>query len=130
MAATEASPVEQTVTLTSLAVDELRRTITEEGNPSLGLRVYVSPGGCSGLSYGMSLEDHAEEGDQVIEQDGLRVFVDEFSANFVSGSQIDYVKGLMDAGFTVHNPNAVKSCACGSSFDTGANEDTAQKCSD
>ena len=117
------------VTLTETAVGELRKIISEEGRDDLGLRVFVSPGGCSGLSYGMSLEEQSDEGDFVVQQAGLNVFVDEFSANFVRGAQIDYVKGLMGAGFTVHNPNAKKSCACGQSFDTGANAATAQKCS-
>src|SRR5919109_139855 len=119
----------QLVTLTAQAVKELRKVIAEEGRDDLGLRVFVSPGGCSGLSYGMSLEEQSDEGDFVVRQEGLSIFVDEFSANFVKGSQIDYVKGLMGAGFTVHNPNAKKSCACGQSFDTGANAQTAQKCS-
>ena len=118
----------QLVTLTAQAVKELHKVIAEEGRDDLGLRVFVSPGGCSGLSYGMSLEEQSDEGDFVVQQEGLSIFVDEFSANFVQGSQIDYVKGLMGAGFTVHNPNAKKSCACGQSFDTGANAATAQKC--
>jgi iron-sulfur cluster assembly protein len=118
----------QLVTLTEQAVRELRKVIAEEGRDELGLRVFVSPGGCSGLSYGMSLEEQSDDGDFVVQQEGLSIFVDEFSANFVKGSQIDYVKGLMGAGFTVHNPNAKKSCACGQSFDTGANAATAQKC--
>ena len=117
------------VTLTETAIGELRKIIAEEGRDDLGLRVFVSPGGCSGLSYGMSLEEQSDEGDFVVQQAGLNVFVNEFSANFVRGAQIDYVKGLMGAGFTVHNPNAKKSCACGQSFDTGANAATAQKCS-
>ena len=117
------------VTLTDKATTELRKIIATEGRDDLGLRVFVSPGGCSGLNYGMSLEELADDGDFVVQQEGLTVFVDEFSANFVKGAQIDYMSGLMGAGFTVHNPNAKKSCACGQSFDTGANADTAQKCS-
>jgi iron-sulfur cluster assembly protein len=117
------------VQLTDKATGELRKIIAAEGRDDLGLRVFVSPGGCSGLNYGMSLEEASDEGDFVVEQEGLRIFVDEFSANFVKGAQIDYVAGLMGAGFTVHNPNAKKSCACGQSFDTGDNAATAQKCS-
>ena len=117
------------VQLTDGAASELRKIIAEEGRDDIGLRVFVSPGGCSGLSYGMSLEEKADEGDFEVSQEGLHIFVDEFSANYVKGAQIDYVKGLMGAGFTVQNPNAKKSCACGQSFDTGANATTAQKCS-
>jgi iron-sulfur cluster assembly protein len=129
MSATATDVETPLVTLTDTAVQELRKLIQEEGRDDLALRVFVSPGGCSGLSYGMSLEEQSDEGDFVVQQAGLNVFVDEFSANFVRGSQIDYVKGLMGAGFTVHNPNAKKSCACGQSFDTGADAATAQKCS-
>ncbi|CAA9243643.1 MAG: hypothetical protein AVDCRST_MAG77-1808 [uncultured Chloroflexi bacterium] len=117
------------VQLTEGAVGELRKIIAEEGRDDIGLRVFVSPGGCSGLSYGMSLEEKADDGDFQVVQEGLNVFVDEFTANYVRGAQIDFVKGLMGAGFTVQNPNAKKSCACGQSFDTGANAETAQKCS-
>ena len=117
------------VQLTDVAATQLRKIIAEEGRDDIGLRVFVSPGGCSGLSYGMSLEEKADEGDFKVEQEGLNVYVDEFSANYVRGAQIDFVNGLMGAGFTVHNPNAKKSCACGQSFDTGANAATAQKCS-
>lgn len=117
------------VNLTDKAKSELRRVISAEGRDDLALRVFVSPGGCSGLNYGMSLEEETDEGDFVVQQEGLKIVIDEFSANFVRGSQIDYVSGLMGAGFTVHNPNAKKTCACGQSFDTGANADTAQKCS-
>lgn len=117
------------VTLSDAATAQLRKIIVEEGRDDIGLRVFVSPGGCSGLSYGMSLEDEPDEGDFRVEQEGLNVYVDEFSANFIRGSEIDFVNGLMGAGFTVHNPNAKKSCACGQSFDTGSNAETAQKCS-
>ena len=129
MTATSTAVETPLVTLTDTAVSELQKIISEEGREDIGLRVFVSPGGCSGLSYGMSLEEQSDDGDFVVEQAGLNVFVDEFSANFVRGSQIDFVKGLMGAGFTVHNPNAKKSCACGQSFDTGGNAETAQKCS-
>lgn len=121
--------VRPVVTLTDTAVVELRKLIEAEDRPNVGLRAFVSPGGCSGLSYGMALEDTVDDGDEVVIVEDFRVIVDEFSANFLRGGEIDYVYGLMGAGFTVHNPNAVKSCACGQSFDTGKNAATAQKCS-
>ncbi|MBU6288936.1 MAG: HesB/IscA family protein [Chloroflexota bacterium] len=117
------------VTLSDRATDELRRLIAAEGRDDVGLRVFVSPGGCSGLSYGMSLDEETDDGDFVVAHNGMRIFVDEFSASFVKGARIDYAAGLMAAGFTVQNPNAKKSCACGQSFDTGENAATAQKCS-
>lgn len=129
MVATETRTESPLVNLTPLAVAQLRKVIAEEGREDIGLRVFVSPGGCSGLSYGMSLEEKADEGDFQVKQEGLNIFVDEFSANYIKGAQIDFVNGLMGAGFTVQNPNAKKSCACGQSFDTGANAPTAQKCS-
>ena len=118
----------QMVTLTPEAIAQLRDYMNDQGTPAAMLRVFVSPGGCSGLSYGMSLEEVAEEDDHVIEQDGLRILVDQFSAMYLDGAEIDYVNSLMGGGFTVHNPNAVATCACGHSFDTGENAGTAQGC--
>jgi len=116
------------LTLTPAAVAQLQRLLAEEANPNLALRVYVAPGGCSGMSYGMSLEDQSDDSDYLIEIEGLKVIVDEFSSTFISGSEIDYVNSLMGAGFTVRNPNAKKSCACGQSFDTGNNAASARPC--
>jgi len=117
-----------TVSLTSDALNQLRSLLAKESNPALGLRVFVSGGGCSGLQYGMAFDDNVRPGDDVIEQDGVRVLVDDFSAPYIRGSEIDYVDGLMGAGFTVHNPNAVHSCSCGHSFDTGDDAGGAKAC--
>ena len=100
----------------------------EEGNSDLALRVFVSPGGCSGLSYGMSFEDAPGDDDMIVEREGVRLVVDEVSLMYVQGSEIDYVDALMGGGFTVYNPNAVRSCACGHSFDTGGDAETARAC--
>jgi iron-sulfur cluster assembly protein len=116
------------ITLTETAANELRRLVGDQ-EKAAALRVFVSPGGCSGMSYGMAFDDEVQEGDQIIEQDGIRVCVDEMSAMYLSGSEIDYVDALMGGGFNIHNPNAVKSCACGHSFDTGNDSDTARSCS-
>jgi iron-sulfur cluster assembly protein len=115
--------------ITDLAVSELKRIVAKKENPDLGLRVFVSPGGCSGLSYGMAFEDSPGDDDVVIERDGVKLVVDEVSLMYIGGSEIDYVDALMGGGFTVYNPNAVKSCSCGHSFDTGANAETARPCS-
>ena len=115
--------------ITDLAVSELKRIVAKKENPDLALRVFVSPGGCSGLSYGMAFEESPGDDDVVIEKDGVRLVVDEVSLMYIGGSEIDYVDALMGGGFTVYNPNAVKSCSCGHSFDTGANADTARPCS-
>jgi iron-sulfur cluster assembly protein len=115
--------------ITDLAVSELKRIVAKKGNPELGLRVFVSPGGCSGLSYGMAFESEPGDDDVVIERDGVKLVVDEVSLMYIGGSEIDYVDALMGGGFTVYNPNAVKSCSCGHSFDTGVNAETAKPCS-
>jgi iron-sulfur cluster assembly protein len=116
------------ITLTPAAVNELKEILAKEERQDLGLRVFVSPGGCSGMSYGMTLEDHEEEGDLVIEQDGVRLFIDEFSINYLTGSEIDYVDSLIGGGFAVRNPNAVRTCGCGHSFDTGHEGQYARSC--
>jgi iron-sulfur cluster assembly protein len=76
----------------------------------------------------MAFEDTPGEDDYVIEQDGVRLVVDEISAIYLRGAEIDYIDSLMGGGFTVYNPNAVRTCACGHSFDTGNNADTARRC--
>jgi iron-sulfur cluster assembly protein len=117
-----------TVTLTGEAHSQLRSLLEKEANPELALRVFVSGGGCSGLQYGMAFDDTTRPGDEVVEQDGVRVLIDDMSAPHLRGSEIDYVDSLMGAGFTVHNPNAVRSCSCGHSFDTGEDAGTAKAC--
>lgn len=116
------------VTITDDAVDQLKAFLDDQGTPEFALRVFVAPGGCSGLQYGMSVEEVVEDGDTIIESHGVRLLVDEFSAMYLGGAEIDYVNSLMGGGFTVRNPNAVASCACGHSFDAGANGATAQGC--
>jgi len=106
------------VTLTDKATEMVRNLLTQQDNPDLALRVYVSGGGCSGLQYGMAFDDNVMEGDNIIETSGIRVLVDPISARYIAGSEVDYVDALMGGGFTVNNPNAVSSCGCGHSFHT------------
>ncbi len=115
------------LTLTPEARSQLK-TLLARQSPDTALRVFVSPGGCSGMSYGMTLDDQQQEGDQVIQEDGIRLVVDEMSAMYLAGAQIDYSSNLMGGGFSIQNPNAVKSCACGHSFDTGKDAETARAC--
>jgi iron-sulfur cluster assembly protein len=117
-----------TLSLTDEAVERLRSVLESQQVPDGALRVYVAPGGCSGFSYGMSLEAEAAEDDEVVEQAGVRVVVDPFSLQYLSGAQIDFIDSLMGGGFTVVNPNAVKSCACGQSFDTSFGGGAAKPC--
>jgi len=116
------------ITMTPEAVTQLRSFLDEQGTPEHALRVFVAPGGCSGLQYGMTIDETSDEGDEIIETNGVRVLVDNFSAMYLQGAEIDFVNSLMGGGFTVRNPNAAASCACGHSFDTGSNAETSQGC--
>jgi iron-sulfur cluster assembly accessory protein len=106
------------VVITAGAATEVKRFMEAEGvTPDRGgLRVSVQPGGCSGFKYGLLIEDESAEDDVVIEQDGFKVFVDPFSAQYLSGVVIDYVSTFQGSGFTFKNPNATGGCGCGSSF--------------
>jgi iron-sulfur cluster assembly accessory protein len=117
----------QLVTLTAAAAEKVRGLLEQEDDLALGLRVFVAGGGCSGLQYGMTL-DETQEGDTVVEATGLRVLIDEMSAQYLEGSEIDYVDSLMGAGFTVTNPNAVSTCGCGHSFKTASGDGQARSC--
>jgi iron-sulfur cluster assembly protein/iron-sulfur cluster insertion protein len=104
------------ITLTDSAVAKVKALLASEGEDELGLRVAVRPGGCSGFSYEMFFDADIEEEDVVIEFDGLRVVVDHQSVKRVAGAVLDYREGLMEAGFSIDNPNVTRSCGCGSSF--------------
>lgn len=121
--AVEAAPI----SMTTAASDKVRELLTQENDPSLGLRIFVAGGGCSGLQYGMTL-DEEQEGDTVISMQGFKVMVDEMSVGYIVGSEVDYVDSLMGAGFTVNNPNAVSSCGCGHSFKTASGGGDARSC--
>ena len=107
------------VNMTPAAADKVRELLAQENDPSLALRVFVAGGGCSGLQYGMTL-DEEQDGDTVIRISEFNILVDEMSVGYIDGSEIDYVDSLMGAGFTVNNPNAVSSCGCGHSFKTAS----------
>jgi iron-sulfur cluster assembly protein len=105
------------VTMTRTAAEKVQDFIQEHGVESgAGLRVAVLPGGCSGFQYGLNIEDAPESDDEVLEVDGVKVFVDPFSAQYLDGVEIDYVTSFMGQGFTFRNPNASGGCGCGSSF--------------
>ena len=115
------------VTVTATAAEKVRELLDQEGNDTLGLRVFVAGGGCSGLQYGMTL-DESQDGDEILETAGIRVLVDEMSAQYLMGSETDYVDSLMGAGFTVSNPLAVSTCGCGHSFKTASDGGDARAC--
>lgn len=107
----------EVLTVTPTAVAEVRRYIEENGAAeTAGLRVGVLPGGCSGFQYGLNIEDEAGEDDMILESNGLRLFVDPFSVQYLTGVEIDYVTTFQGSGFTFNNPNATGGCGCGSSF--------------
>jgi iron-sulfur cluster assembly protein len=117
MSETAALSREPIVTITPSAIQQVRFLMAKKGNPDLGLRIGVKGGGCSGLSYVMALEEAPTEKDHVYEVDGLRVFVDKKSAKFLEGVQLDYnMKSLLEGGWKWTNPNAARSCGCGTSF--------------
>jgi iron-sulfur cluster assembly accessory protein len=105
------------ITVTTTAVAEVQKYMAENGTSELsGLRVGVLPGGCSGFQYGLNIEDEPAEDDLVVEANGLRLFVDPFSMQYLSGVEIDYVTTFQGSGFTFNNPNSSGGCGCGSSF--------------
>jgi iron-sulfur cluster assembly accessory protein len=115
------------LSITPTAAEKVRELLEQENDPTLALRIFVAGGGCSGLQYGMTL-DEEQDGDTLIEQSGIKVLVDEMSLGYINGSQVDYVDSLMGAGFTVNNPNAVSSCGCGHSFKTAEGSGDARSC--
>jgi iron-sulfur cluster assembly accessory protein len=106
------------MTLTERAAEEVQKFIAQEQVPveTAGLRVSVLPGGCSGFKYSLNIEERPLEDDMVAEINGVRVFVDGFSAQYLTGITIDYVSSMQGSGFTFNNPNATGGCGCGSSF--------------
>lgn len=109
-----------TITLTDRAASELKTLIQENGKEGAALRVWVAGGGCSGLQYGMALDDAAPDGDDnVLEDRGVEIYVDPMSLRYMTGSVVDYVDDALGGGFKIENPNATKSCGCGSSFSAG-----------
>ena len=106
------------VVVTPVAATEVRRFMEAEGvdMAKAGLRVSVQPGGCSGFKYGLLIEDEPADDDVILAQDGFKVFVDPFSAQYLNGVTIDYVSSFQGSGFTFKNPNSTGGCGCGSSF--------------
>lgn len=115
------------VTLTELAATKIHEIMEQRGETALALRVYVQGGGCSGLSYGMGL-DAAREDDSVFEAGGVKVVIDPKSAEYLQGIEIDYKEALRGGGFSISNPNAVRTCGCGSSFRTENDSGAAEQC--
>lgn len=111
----ELSPT-QTVSLSERAAVKVTSLIAEEGDDSLMLRLSVSGGGCSGFSYGFSLDADSTADDKVFEFHGVKLVIDDMSLDLIGGSEIDYVDDLMASSFRITNPNASSTCGCGTSF--------------
>jgi iron-sulfur cluster assembly accessory protein len=104
------------IALTESAASEVKKLLEQEGRFDIALRVAVQPGGCSGLRYAMYLDDQVADSDTAAEQFGVRIVVDRMSAPYLSEAKIDFVDSLEASGFTIDNPVAQGSCACGHSF--------------
>lgn len=100
----------------------------EENADALYLRLQVKSGGCTGLTYGMGFDNEKAENDQLIEEKGISIVIDEESLPLLNGLEIDYKESLMGGGFTLNNPNATVSCGCGTSFRTATKAGTPEKC--
>jgi iron-sulfur cluster assembly accessory protein len=107
------------ISLSEKAASEIRTIMEQNGGTFEGIRVFVAGGGCSGMSYGMQIADEpATADDLVFESGGVKVIVDVASHQYLTGASIDFDDSLQGGGFKINNPNAVKSCGCGSSFAT------------
>lgn len=104
------------VTLTDTAADKVRSLLAQEGRDDLSLRIAVQPGGCSGLRYQLFFDERSLDGDEVRDFDGVAVVVDRMSTPYLQGATIDFVDSIEKQGFTIDNPVATGSCACGDSF--------------
>jgi iron-sulfur cluster insertion protein len=104
------------ITITDSATVKLKDILAEENNPDLKLRIFVQGGGCSGMSYGFTLDEVANEDDFTLDESGVQVLVDSMSMQYLTGASIDYKEDLMGATFSISNPNAQTTCGCGSSF--------------
>ena len=115
----QGAEIKPIVQLTPKASVELKAYLEQQGKPSAALRIFVTAGGCSGLSYGMVVDEKFSDDDFVVDVGGAKVVVDRSSAPFIAGSVVDYrSEKLMGGGFVVNNPNAVSTCGCGESFKT------------
>ena len=114
------------LTVTGLAAEKAQDLLETRGYKDGLLRVFVVGGGCSGFQYGMSLAEAPDETDEVVTKNGVRFVIDRESLPLISGARLDYIDDVMKQGFSVSNPNASKTCACGTSFDTKAGTGAAQ----
>jgi len=108
--------MQNNMVLSDSAANKIRELVLEEQNPDLKLRVYIIGGGCSGFQYGFAFEEETEDGDFIIDNDGVSMMVDPMSFPYLMGSVVDYKEDLQGSRFVIENPNAKTTCGCGSSF--------------
>lgn len=104
------------IEITDSAMAKISDILAEENNPKIKLRTFVQGGGCSGFSYGFTLDEEQNEDDFVIEKSGVNILIDSMSMQYLHGATIDFKDELMGSSFTINNPNATTTCGCGSSF--------------
>ena len=104
------------INLTDASVTKIKDLLAEENNPNLKLRVFIQGGGCSGMQYGFTFDEIANEDDFVVDKEGMQLLVDSASMQYLTDATIDYKEELMGSNFTILNPNAETTCGCGSSF--------------
>lgn len=104
------------INVSAAAATRIHELLAEEQKNESGLRVFVQGGGCSGFQYGLMIEDGAGPTDQSFEVNGVKLFVDPISAQYLDGAEVDFVESVTGGGFTIKNPNVRSTCGCGSSF--------------
>lgn len=108
--------METMIDFTDRAAKKLKVLVDEQNNPKLGLRIYITGGGCSGFQYGFTFDENISETDIVINKENVFLVIDAMSSQYLIGSQVDYTEGLEGSRFVIKNPNAKTTCGCGSSF--------------
>lgn len=107
---------ESALMFTDAAAGKVKELLEDEANDNLKLRVFVSGGGCSGFQYGFTFDENVEDGDTLIENQGVTLLVDPMSVLYLTGAEIDFSDGIEGAQFVIRNPNATTTCGCGNSF--------------
>ncbi|MEZ5563641.1 MAG: iron-sulfur cluster insertion protein ErpA [Gammaproteobacteria bacterium] len=115
---TELATGAPTLVFSDSAATKVAQLISEEANPNLKLRVFISGGGCSGFQYGFTFDENLEDGDTQVKNQDVTLLIDPMSIQYLAGAEIDYKEDLEGSRFVIRNPNAATTCGCGSSFST------------
>lgn len=104
------------INVTEVAASKITELLAEENKAGSGLRVFVQGGGCSGFQYGLMIEEAQGAGDRVYESNGVKLYIDPVSIQYLKGAEVDFIDSITGGGFTIKNPNATSTCGCGQSF--------------